>query len=277
MRIRLKTLCENTASCPDITAEWGWSIFIEADGINILFDTGGGMTVPRNAARMGVDLQTIDKIILSHAHSDHTGGLREVLKSSKHPEVIAHPAVWIDKYSRKSTEDEAVFRGIPFAKAELDNYASFTFSDSPVNIAENILTTGEIPRITEYETIESNFYAMQNGDLVQDDFKDDLALILKTPQGLVIILGCAHRGIINTIQHARNITGVETVHTVIGGTHLFPKKDTPVEKTIKALKELDVQNIGVSHCTGFKAAMKVSEAFGERFFLNNAGTVRTIE
>ena len=118
---------------------------------------------------------------------------------------------------------------------------------------------------------------MQEDTLVQDDFPDDLALIIKTLKGLVIILGCAHRGIVNTIQHARNITGVNTVHTVIGGTHLYPKKDFQIEKTIQALQELDVQHIGVSHCTGFKAAMKLSEAFGDRFFLNNAGTVRTIE
>jgi 7,8-dihydropterin-6-yl-methyl-4-(beta-D-ribofuranosyl)aminobenzene 5'-phosphate synthase len=277
MKIKLTTLCENTASGPNIAAEWGWSIFIEADGIKILFDTGGGMAAALNADQMGVDLNAVDKIILSHAHPDHTGGLRDILRRTDNPEVIAHPAVWAAKYSRQTKDKKAVYRGIPFAKAELDNFADFTLSESPVRISEDILTTGEIPRTTEYETIESHFWVKQKEELVPDDFRDDLALIIKTPKGLVIILGCAHRGIINTIQHARTITGVDTIHTVIGGTHLFPKKDLPVDKTVQALKELDVQNIGVSHCTGFKAAMRLSEAFGDRFFLNNAGTVRSIE
>ena len=142
---------------------------------------------------------------------------------------------------------------------------------------DRILTTGEIPRITDYETIESHFYVRQGETLQQDNFPDDLALICKTDNGLVIVLGCAHRGIINTIQHARKITGEDKIHTVIGGTHLYPKKDNQIEKTIQALKKLGVQHIGVSHCTGLKAAMKLAQAFGDRFFFNNAGSVCKIE
>ena len=110
-----------------------------------------------------------------------------------------------------------------------------------------------------------------------DTFPDDLALICKSNLGLVIVLGCAHRGIINTIRHAQKITGEDTVHTVIGGTHLYPKNEEQVEKTIQDLKEIGVQNIGVSHCTGLKAGMKLADAFGDRFFFNNAGSVCTID
>ena len=276
-KVKLTTLCENTASGPDIVAEWGWSIFIEANDTNILFDTGGGMAAVRNADNLGIDLKATDKIALSHAHSDHTGGLREILMRIGDREVIAHPAVWTSKYSKQTSKKKAVYRGIPFAMEELEKFATFKLSKEPVQISEDILTTGEIPRITDYETIEPHFYVKQGETMKQDDFPDDLALICKTKKGLVIVLGCAHRGIINTIQHARNITGEDTVHTVIGGTHLYPKKDIQVEKTIQALKELDVQNIGVSHCTGLKAAIKLAEAFGDRFFFNNAGTVRNIE
>ena len=277
MKVKLTTLCENTASGPGIAAEWGWSIFVETDEMNILFDTGGGIAAVRNADTLGIDLKTTDKVVLSHAHSDHTGGLREILMRFAIREVIAHPAVWISKYKKQSADKEAVYKGIPFAREELEKFAAFTLSKEPVEISGNILTTGEIPRTTDYETIESSFYIKQGDVLQPDTFPDDLALICKTDKGLVIVLGCAHRGIINTIQHARKITGDDILHTVIGGTHLYPKKDNQIEETVQALKKLGVQNIGVSHCTGSKAAMKLAEAFGDRFFYNNAGNVRTIE
>ena len=277
MKLSLTTLCENTASAPGWVAEWGWSICVQTDGTNILFDTGAGFAIHQNANTAGIDLKSIDKIILSHAHSDHTGGLRDVLKKAGHPEVIAHPAVWRPKYRKSSPQETAVYRGIPFAKQELENFANFRLSKDPVQITDTILTTGEIPRKTDFESIEPHFFFKDNESLHPDDFPDDLALICKTDKGLVIVLGCSHRGIVNTIEHAREITGEKTVHTVIGGTHLYPKKDEQVKTAIGALLEIGVQNIGVSHCTGFRAAMYLSEAFGDRFFFNHAGSVRTIE
>ena len=277
MQLKITTLCENTASGPGIVAEWGWSIFIESDDLNVLFDTGAGIAAVRNADKLGIDLNAIDKIVLSHAHSDHTGGLRDILTKTGGREVIAHPAIWISKYSMQNDDKKAVYRGIPFAREELEKFAEFNLDKKPVRISENILTTGEIPRLTDYETIESHFYTKQKDALQPDNFPDDLALICQTDKGLVIVLGCAHRGIINTVQHARKITGVDIVHMVIGGTHLYPKNDEQIDKTIQALKELNVRKIGVSHCTGFKAAMKFAEAFGDRFFMNNAGCIPTIE
>ena len=115
------------------------------------------------------------------------------------------------------------------------------------------------------------------GTLQHDTFADDLALIVKMEKGLVIILGCAHRGMINTLRHARNLTGDERVYAVIGGTHLYPKNDDQIGKTIEFLKEMDVQKIGVSHCTGFHAATRLAQAFGDRFFVNNAGMITKID
>jgi 7,8-dihydropterin-6-yl-methyl-4-(beta-D-ribofuranosyl)aminobenzene 5'-phosphate synthase len=277
MKMKLTTLCENTAFGSGIVAEWGWSIFIETEDINILFDTGGGNAAVRNADTLGIDLKTADKIVLSHAHPDHTGGLREVLMRLRSREVVTHPAVWIPKYKKESADKEMLYRGIPFAREELEKFANFTLSKEPKQISENILTTGEIPRITDYENIESDFFIKEEETFLSDTFPDDLALICKSNKGLVIVLGCAHRGIINTIRHAQKITGEDTVHTVIGGTHLYHKNEDQIEKTVQDLKELGVQNIGVSHCTGLKAAMKLADTFGKQFFFNNAGSVCTIE
>ena len=277
MRLQLTTLCENTAGTSGFVAEWGWSIFIQANGLHILFDTGGGFATTRNADKFGIDPKKIEKIILSHAHGDHTGGLHAVIKRADNPEVVAHPAIWVPKYKKDEKYNAPSYKGIPFAREELEKFATFRLSKEPVQISEDIMTTGEIPQTTDFETIESTFLVKNGTTFQQDDFPDDLALICNTEKGLVIVLGCAHRGIINTIHHAQKITGEKTVHTVIGGTHLYPKNEEHVERTVQALKEIGVQNIGVSHCTGFDAATRLKAAFGDQFFLNNAGSVRIIE
>jgi len=278
MKVKLTTLCENTAAKPGFISEWGWSIIVQADDLNVLFDTGGSFAAVRNADRLGVDFRTINKIVLSHAHADHTGGLREILRRTGETEVIAHPAVWELKYTKRPYEKKAAFIGVPFTREELELFgASFKLSKEPVQISENIMTTGEILVTTDFEAIEPIFYVKEKGTLRYDSIPDDLALIVKTERGLVIILGCGHRGIINTIYHAQNITGEEKVHTVVGGTHLFPKTDEQIDKTIAALKKIGVQKIGVSHCTGFHASMRLAQALGDKFFLNSAGTIYNLD
>jgi 7,8-dihydropterin-6-yl-methyl-4-(beta-D-ribofuranosyl)aminobenzene 5'-phosphate synthase len=278
MSITLTTLCENTAGKPGFTAEWGLSILVQTDGMAVLFDTGANYAAVRNADKLGVDLRAVDTIVLSHAHADHTGGLREVLRRTGPKEVIAHPAVWELKYTKRPYEEKEAFVGIPFAKEELELHgASFSLSKEPVPIGDAIVTTGEIPQTTDFEGIEPIFYVKEGGSLRQDSIPDDLALIARAQEGLVIVLGCAHRGLVNTIRHARMITGEQRVHTVVGGTHLFPKTDEQVEKAISALREIGVKKIGVSHCTGFHASMRLAQEFGDGFFQNNAGTTYCLD
>ncbi len=278
MGIRLITLSENTSGKPGLVAEWGLSIFVKANGENILFDTGAGFAALRNAHKLGISLHHGTRIVLSHAHADHTGGLKSVLARIGPTEVISHPAIWEKKYTKRPYEKEAAFIGIPFAKKEMELLgAEFKPSKAPVQLSENIWTTGEIPVRTDFEDIEPIFYVKKSDLLEPDSIPDDLALVIKSKNGLVIILGCGHRGIINTIYQAQKITGEQRIHTVVGGTHLFPKTEEQREKALNALKSLDIQNIGVSHCTGFEASMKMSQMFGSRFFLNNAGTIFNID
>jgi len=277
MGITLTTLCENTAAEVGFLAEWGWSILVQVSDKTVLFDTGTSSVAVGNADKLGVDFHSIDKIILSHAHRDHTGGLRDVLRRIGKVDVVAHPGIWDLKYKKRFAEEEATYNGIPFAREELETFASFNLTKEPVYISENLLTTGEIPITTDFETIEPHFYLKNKDTFQHDSFADDLALIVKTEKGLVVVLGCAHRGMINTLRHARNLTGDERVYAVIGGTHLYPKNDDQIAKTIESLKEIDVQKIGVSHCTGFHAAMLLAQALGDRFFFNNAGTITKID
>jgi len=253
-------------------AEWGLSILIETDELKILLDTGASISVPHNAPIFGLDLSTVDKIVLSHGHYDHTGGMKEVLKQiGKQVEVIAHPDIWAKKYARGKGFERYI--GVPFPKEDLEDLgASFTMSREPVWITDDIVTTGEIPMTEEYEELDPNLYVKENGSWRNDDLLDDRALIIKTDEGLVIILGCAHRGAINTVRHAQEITGIRSIHTVMGGTHLLHASEERVLRTGIALQELGVQRVGVSHCTGLPSAMLLAQQLGEVFFFNNTGT-----
>ena len=279
MKLCVTTLSENTAGINensaglvDFLAEWGLSILIETDEVNILLDTGRSISAAYNADSLGINLSRIDKIVLSHGHFDHTGGLRQVLrKMGKKVEIIAHPDIWTAKYSRRAGKDRYI--GIPFQRQELESLgANFNLTTKPVKITDNIMTTGEVPMVTDYEEIDPDLVVKEDTGWQPDKLLDDQALIINTEPGLIVILGCAHRGIINTLYYARQLTGVKRVHAVLGGCHLISASPERIRSTIAALKELGVQKLGVSHCTGLPAAVIMAQEFGDKFFFNNAGT-----
>ena len=277
MSIQITTLSENTAGWINVLAEWGLSILVEADGYKILLDTGRSFSAAYNALTLGVDLSQVSKIVFSHGHFDHTGGLLYILKIMKsRVEVIAHPDIWAVKYA-KFPEGREEYIGVPFPKEAAETLgASFNLTREPVWISENIVTSGEIPMTNEYEKIDPILYVKEKGELKPDPLWDDQALFLKSEKGLIIILGCGHRGIINTIRHAQKLTGVEPVYAVIGGTHLFGASPQRMDSTIAELRGVGIQKLGVSHCTGLPAATVLAQAFGEAFFFNNAGTRITL-
>ncbi len=276
MEVKITMLSENTANY-GFLAEWGLSILVEVDGLRILMDTGLSFSAVHNAQLMGIDLATVDRIILSHSHADHTGGLREVLKIKGEVEVIAHPDIWAAKYVQRDDEAEEQYCGIPFSREELESRgARFNLMREPVRITDHIMTTGEIPMLSGYEEIENNLFVKEGDMLKPDKLADDLALVIDTDFGLVVILGCAHRGIVNTLRHAQSLTGKKLVYAAIGGTHLFRASEERIEKTMADLKDMGIQKLGVSHCTGFHASARLAQEFEGIFFLNNAGTRLTL-
>jgi 7,8-dihydropterin-6-yl-methyl-4-(beta-D-ribofuranosyl)aminobenzene 5'-phosphate synthase len=274
MAIRITTLSENTAGQFDVMAEWGLSILIEVDGLNILLDSGKSGAVCQNAEAMSIDPGKIDKIVLSHGHFDHTGGLQALLgKIKKEVEVIAHPDVWAPKYHRCENKPDR-YIGIPFQIRTLESLgARFTLERGPVKISKSMMTTGEIPMETDFEIIDPGMYLWTPAGWEQDQLADDQALVIDAKQGLVVILGCAHRGIINTLYHARRITGKKKIYMVLGGCHLMGASDERIWQTISALNEMEVRKLAVSHCTGMHASMILSQTFGESFTFNNSGTI----
>ena len=274
--LRIITLSENTVAANGFHAEWGLSLYAESEEGNFLLDTGNGTSAIQNAELLGIDLRNIDKLVLSHSHADHTGGLRDFLRRrDKEIEIVAHPDVFNLTYVGKNGKNN--FRGIPFRREELESLgAKFTLTAEPMKLSESILTTGEVPMVTEFEKVVDNVLRKEGTAMVPDEVKDDLSIVFKTNYGLVVMLGCSHRGVVNHLLHAQKITGIKKIHTVIGGCHLFNAEPERVKKTVDALKELDIQQLGVSHCTGMKASHAMMEEFGDRFYFNNAGTVKAI-
>lgn len=272
MDVKITTLSENTATFGHI-AEWGLSMLIEADGKKILFDTGAGFSTVYNAHLNNIDLRTIDRMVLSHGHYDHTGGIVDVLmRMNKEIEVIAHPDIWTAKYS-KHGDNPVHFAGMPYRRDLLENFgARFNLTEKPVHITDNIYTTGEVPLLSAYEKVDDNLWVKEGGKLQPDKMADDLGMVIDTEYGLVVILGCAHRGIVNTLKHAQKLAGKELIYAAIGGTHLINASGGRLQKTAVELREMGVQYLGVSHCTGFEAEAYLYREFGEHFFLNNAGS-----
>lgn len=276
MAVRITTLSENTAQL-GFLAEWGLSILVETDDRKVLLDTGMSISAVHNAGLLGIDLSTIDAIVLSHAHADHTGGLRDVLRRVRKPvEVVAHPDMWIPKYVQSGEVKR--YAGIPFVREELEALgASFTLTSEPYRIGSRIMTTGEVAVTTDYEPIDARLCLRVGEELVPDPMTDDLALVVRTGEGLAVITGCAHRGVVNTVRHVQSITNGEYIHTLIGGMHLHLVPRERVEKTADELKELGLLRLGVSHCTGFHSAAILAAEFGDIFFVNNAGTRVVLE
>jgi len=277
MKIDITVLNENTAG-GTCQAEWGLSILVRTPEAGVLLDTGMSGAAAHNAGVLGEDLSNLDRIVLSHAHSDHTGGLRDVLLKINHEiEITAHPDVWQLKYDRRK-DRPAMFLGIPYRREALESLgAIFKLERGPVRISEHIRTTGEIPMVTEYESIDPILFVRENGELLPDPVMDDRALVIDSGKGLVIILGCAHRGMINTIYHAQQITGIKEINTVIGGSHLISASEERLWQTIAALKELGVRKLGLCHCTDLPVISTLAAEFGQDFIFIKAGTRVTVE
>ena len=275
-QLKITTVFENTSNSPVLLAQSGLSILVEAGEHKFLIDTGASSFVSHNINALGVNINLVEAIILSHGHFDHTGGIRAILaRIKKKPvRVIAHPDALGLKYYKCQKTGKYTYVGIPFKTEELEHYgARLELTSEPVWLTEDIAVSGEEPMTTTFESIADCFYEKKADDFIADSCADDQSVYIRTNLGLVIILGCAHRGMINIIRHAQKLMKTEKVYMVLGGTHLEPASEEQVLLTIDALKDLDLQWLGVSHCTGLNVAAKLSQEFGKNFFYNNTGKI----
>jgi 7,8-dihydropterin-6-yl-methyl-4-(beta-D-ribofuranosyl)aminobenzene 5'-phosphate synthase len=260
-----------------LTGEHGLSMWIQADGKTILFDTGQGSALKKNAHALGLDLGKIDALILSHGHYDHTGGIAQVLREAPEVDVYCHPGVVRPRYAIRGGTPKAI-QMPKESKAAMDTLSSkcFHWARQPMMLSDVIGITGHIPRKTEFEDSGGPFYLDPEGKR-PDLIDDDIALWIQTDQGLVVCLGCCHAGLVNTIQHVRSISGTERIHAVIGGLHLMSADSQRIERTVGALRSYSPNMIVPCHCTGDNALASLMNALGERVVPGAAGETYQFE
>jgi 7,8-dihydropterin-6-yl-methyl-4-(beta-D-ribofuranosyl)aminobenzene 5'-phosphate synthase len=274
-KLTLTILCENRVVNPELMAEQGLSIIVTTADGKILFDTGQTGTLLHNANRLKVDLKQIKKVVLSHGHFDMVGGLHHLLTEVTPLEVYCHPNLFSKKF--KIQDMERVEIGVPWEKAELEGMgAKFILKTHPKEIMKDVWISGEIPRLTSYEYIDETYQERVLESFIHDELHDDMALIINTIRGLVILLGCGHAGPVNTIKHAMRITGNNKVHMVAGGMHLHRAPEDKINQITQNLMYLNPDYVMPLHCCGFRCINQLYNLARERVLLYNVGDTFTI-
>lgn len=273
MQVKVAILVENTTPVPGLLGEYGFSALVEVEGEKYLFDTGSGAAIFSNAKTLGVDWSTITALILSHGHFDHTGGVLEILQKIKQPLLYAHPGIFT-RHLVPSGSDQHMYIGASFTQEELaDIDAKFIAVQDFMQIADDIYVTGAVPRITEYEGPGGPFVKDISGEIIPDPIEDDMAMVINHPQGLIIISGCAHSGMINMINYAIQSCERREILAFIGGTHLISADEERLQKTVTALKNINPQHLIISHCTGFTATSRLIKEFPSLAIKGETGMV----
>jgi 7,8-dihydropterin-6-yl-methyl-4-(beta-D-ribofuranosyl)aminobenzene 5'-phosphate synthase len=271
--ISMSVLVENTVMQEELRAEHGFAVWLETPHGAILWDTGQSPLCIENSRKMGVQIEHATGIALSHGHYDHTGGLSAILVLNPHVTVYGHTDCFVQRYVRIRDNFHSMKPiGSPIVKKVVESKCqSLKLNQQPFEIVPGIFLTGEIPRITEYENTGGDFY-LDVDCTVKDTIIDDQALFFETSQGIVILLGCAHAGVINTINHVVKFTGNNRIYAVLGGMHLLHASDERLEKTANTLEKYDVQMIGPCHCSGEIAKAFFRARFPGRIISCSTGT-----
>jgi len=273
--VDITVLVEDTVHKARMRAEHGLSLYIEAGDYRLLFDTGASALFLGNAKNLGLHLNDLDALVLSHNHYDHTGGVEFLFDLySGVPSIFAHPKAFNQTYAkaetdRESSADSRTARKIgfpyPLGRAGLQKRGvELKMIREPFELHRDIWLSGEVPRKCPFEDVGKEFFL--DPQLTQaDDLLDDQALIIKTERGLIVISGCCHSGIVNTLEAVASVFPGIPVWAVVGGFHLLEADAKRIKRSVDYLKNLDPQRIIAGHCTGFDALCSLRRAFGRRF------------
>jgi len=268
--LKITIVVDNEAG-DGLAAEHGLSLWIDAGGTRIVFDTGQGGVLADNARKLGIGLEQADALVLSHGHYDHTGGIPVVLKSSRKIRVYCHAEAVQPRYAMHNGTAKAIHMPRE-SMAAIDRLPeeNLRWVSRAALLAGGIGITGPIPRETSYEDPGGPFFLDPQGQRA-DAIDDDLALWIGTDRGLVVCVGCCHAGIVNTLHHVMRLSGINRVRALIGGLHLLQAGEERLDQTVAALRAFSPALLVPCHCTGAKAMRLLTPAFGGRVVPGRAG------
>ncbi len=271
-RCSLTVLADNIATSDTLLAEHGWSCWVETPEARILFDTGLGTALPHNAAALTVPLACADAVVLSHGHYDHTGALAFALQQAARARIFVHPASLSAHYSLRTGTPREIGMPSQARKALEERSHDVTWTSEPTCVAPGVFVTGSIPRKHQQEN-EAGYLARDPAGAEPDFVEDDQAMWIETPKGPCVLLGCAHAGLINTLDYIASLTHTTNFAAVVGGFHLASASRERLDWTIRELNRLQVEILGPCHCTGDEPTERLRSAWGDRAWPGGSGRI----
>ncbi|NMA92439.1 MAG: MBL fold metallo-hydrolase [Firmicutes bacterium] len=283
--VRVITLLDDYAGYEtSFYAQHGIAFLIEVSSgeicKRILLDVGQSATpILHNMSLLGLEPGIVDAILLSHCHYDHTEGLVDMLKAINRDlvPVIAHTSIFRENYIFDPFIRNIGITAKNGPEAIRAAGGHLVLSDRPFEIMPGVISTGVVPRRVDFEQSGIGTYNLADGVISGDKIEDDLSIVINVKDvGLVILVGCSHAGIVNIVNHSKEITGIDRVEAVIGGFHLIEAPRERVIKTARALKEMEVNSVIAGHCTGLKACAELANQLKDNFELLQCGKILNV-
>lgn len=262
-KLKVTILSTMLAGSTQGLGEWGFAALVEVDGRRLLVDTGARAdTVLRNATELGLDLSDVTDVVITHNHADHTGGLLNLRRElrEKNPAALSRAHVGAGIFEPRLQPDGRDENGLLPLKAAYEGMGGvFIVHDRREALMPGVWLSGPVPRVYPERNWSGSLKVRTTQGLIEDTVAEDSAVVIESAQGLVVITGCGHAGIVNIITQARQFAGGATVHAVIGGLHLFGATDEQLAWTAARLREASVSHLLGAHCTGVEAVFRLRD------------------
>lgn len=280
MKTEITILCDNYVGRPGLIGEHGFSTLIERGAHRYLFDSGSGVGLATNMKLLDIRLKGIRRMFLSHGHYDHTGGLKTALQESGPVSVVAHPELFTRHLVKNPFlfANEPRYIGSPMPREELEALgADFTWVDQTRKVEEGIWFVTGVPCKPDQSFQDPQLLLPAGEGFTPDPISDDASLLIETSTDPVLLLGCAHAGVLNILDHIQETLNIRKLRAILGGTHLMFFTPERIAGVIRRFEDFGIEQVGVSHCTGMAATVAIGAHFKDRFKVAAAGSVFTFD